>query len=290
MFNKKPDSYDKICSEKEIVNIRVDDIVPNPYQPRRVFIDEKIDELAKSISQYGLIQPIVVRGRRDGKFELVAGERRLRASKKLGMTEIKAVVMTAGEGDSAVIALIENIQRENLHFMEEAEAYEALLKDHNLTQEELAMRLGKNQSTIANKLRILRLSDYVKEAVVANRLTERHARALLRLHDEQSQLKLIDLIRKKNLSVKVTEELVEKQLQNMYEPKKQQPSGKMIKVLRDYRLFMNSIKTVIMQMKEADIDAQFKQTDEDDHVRIEIIIGKPGSSHLTAQSGEVNSL
>lgn len=289
MFNKKPASYDKFCSEKEIVNLPIDVIVPNPYQPRRVFIDEKINELAKSINQYGLIQPIVVRERKDGKYELVAGERRLRASKKLGKVEIKSIIMTAGEGDSAVIALIENIQRENLHFMEEAEAYEALLKDHEITQEELATRLGKNQSTIANKLRILRLSDYVKEAVIANRLTERHARALLRLHDEQSQLKLIDTIRKKNLSVKVTEELVEKQLQNLYEPKKAK-NGKMIKVLRDYRLFMNSIKTVIMQMKQADIEAQFRQYDEDDHVRIEIIVNKPGSSHLTAQSGEVNSL
>lgn len=290
MFNKKPDPYERLCSDNEVVSLPIDKIIPNPYQPRRVFVDEKIDELAKSISQYGLIQPIVVRERKDGNYELVAGERRLRASKKLEMATIRAIVMSAGEGDSAVIALIENIQRENLHFMEEAQAYETLLKDHGITQEELALRLGKNQSTIANKLRILRLPDYVKEAVIQNRLTERHARALLRLHDEQSQLKLVDMIRKKNLSVKVTEELVEKQLQNMYEPKAKAQSGKMIRVLRDYRLFLNSIKTVIMQMKEAEIDAQFRQTDEDDHVRIEIIINKPGSSHLTAPSGEVNSL
>ncbi len=165
---------------KRLVEVNVASIHPNPYQPRATFDEESIAELAQSIQQVGLLQPLLVRKVDDG-YELVAGERRLRAVTSLGMEKVACIVQQDIEDESsAMMALIENLQREDLHYLEEAQCYQKLLETYGLTQEELANRLGKSQSSIANKLRLLKLSDEVKAAMTEKRLSERHARALLK--------------------------------------------------------------------------------------------------------------
>lgn len=254
--------------------IPIDAIRPNPYQPRKVFSEDSLEELSQSIRQYGLLQPINVRKINHNHYELIAGERRLRASKRAGFTHIRAFVQNAVEQDSAVIALIENLQRENLHFFEEAEGYLNLMRDHGMTQDELAKALGKNQSTIANKLRILKLPKRVKEIILANKLTERHARALLRLHNEEMQIKLVGIIKNKNLSVKLTEELVEKTLRKLYGEIPEERSGqRVLFLMRDYRLYLNSIKRVVAALKKsgANITLDAKDMNEKLLINIEII-------------------
>ena len=210
--------------EREVARIPIEAIRPNPYQPRRVFAQEALEELCASIKQYGLLQPISVRKAGNDAYELIAGERRLRACRMAGLTTIDAIVFSAYEQDSAVIAMMENLQRENLHYMEEAEGYQNLIRDHGLSQDELARRLGKNQSTIANKMRILKLPLTVKRMLLQYNLTERHARALLRLHDEEMQVKIVNVIVQQNLNVKATEDLVERTLSRMYGIEAEEPT------------------------------------------------------------------
>ena len=184
----------------EILKIDIKDIIPNTYQPRKYFNDEALIELSESIKTHGIIQPITVRKR--GEFyELVAGERRWRAAKLAELEKVPCNIIDITDVQSAEIALLENLQREDLNFIEEAEAYYNLIHDHRFTQEQLATRMGKKQSTIANKLRILKLSEKVRELCVANNLTERHARALLSVQDEKLQLSILKKVIKGNLNV-----------------------------------------------------------------------------------------
>ena len=192
---------------KEIMNVRVDSIFPNAYQPRKFFNEEALEELSQSIKEHGIIQPITVRKMGD-KFELVAGERRWRAARMAELEVVPCNIIEITDTQSAEIALLENLQREDLNFMEEAEAYYNLINDHNFTQEELAKRMGKKQSTIANKLRLLKLSEKVRRLCLENNLTERHARALLSLPNEQLQLKVVKKVIANSLNVKKTEELI----------------------------------------------------------------------------------
>lgn len=263
--------------EREVARIPIDAIRPNPYQPRRVFSQEALEELCASIRQYGLLQPISVRKAGSDTFELIAGERRLRASKMAGMTHIDAIVFTAYEQDSAVIAMMENLQRENLHYMEEAEGYQNLIRDHGMSQDELARKLGKNQSTIANKMRILKLPLPVKRMLLQHNLTERHARALLRLHDEEMQLKIIQVIVQQSLNVKATEELVERTINRIYGieeevQEKKQPVCKGF--IRDTRLYINSIKTVVRQMTEAGVMAKMEACEKEGGMELRVWIPK----------------
>ena len=193
--------------EKIVIQIPIEEIVPNPYQPRRVFSEKSLEELKNSIESYGVLQPITVR-KKNEKFELVAGERRLRAAKLANLKTIPAIVHEVSDETSAVLALLENLQREDLNFIEEALGYENLIKEHNFTQQQLAEKLGKNQSTIANKLRILKLPESIKESLVQNGLTERHARALLKLPNEELMSQVVSKIIKNELTVKKTEKLV----------------------------------------------------------------------------------
>ena len=263
---------------KVVEPIPIDLITPNPYQPRRSFSAASIDELARSILRYGLIQPISVRRTREGGYELIAGERRLRASKRAGFTHINAIVYTAGEQESAVIALIENLQRENLHFFDEAEAYKNLLLEHGLTQEELARRIWTNQSNVANKLRILRLSPRVRSAINEGRLTERHARTLLRIRDEGTQLELIQRIRNEGLSVKETEDAVEKILDRLYEEEdpqpKQQRQSRRVGILRDGRLVVNSLQQLMEQFNSCGFESSYKMKDKGEFFEISIKVNK----------------
>ena len=185
---------------KNISYLSIDCVRPNPYQPRKQFNKGSLEQLCESIKQYGVIQPINVRRISTNNYELVAGERRLRAATMAGLKEIPAVVININDNDSAVIALIENLQREDLSYMEEAEGYNNLINEHGFTQEELAQKIGKSQSTIANKIRLLKLPPMVKKILSDNSLTERHARALLKLHDEQLQLKVLRRVCERGLN------------------------------------------------------------------------------------------
>src|SRR5699024_635066 len=171
-------------NEDEVVQLEVEKIIPNQFQPRTIFDDSKISELAQTLKTHGIIQPIVVRNLEDNKYEVIAGERRLRAAKSLKWDRIPAIIRNLTDTETASVALIENIQREQLTAIEEASAYVQLLELHGLTQEALAQRLGKSQSTVANRIRLLKLSQDVQEALLNKEITERHGRSLLKLDEE----------------------------------------------------------------------------------------------------------
>ena len=259
---------------KRLVEVNVASIRPNPYQPRATFDEESIAELAQSIQQVGLLQPLLVRKVDDG-YELVAGERRLRAVTSLGMEKVACIVQQDIEDESsAMMALIENLQREDLHYLEEAQCYQKLLETYGLTQEELANRLGKSQSSIANKLRLLKLSDEVKAAMTEKRLSERHARALLKLTDDKQRLDAVEKIAEKGLSVKETEQMVEKTLNKAYDEKQDgaKPRPKLMRIVRDYRLFMNTINQAVNQLRESGMTVEVEQSDRADGVDIKISV------------------
>lgn len=255
-------------SNDEVKQLPVDDIIPSPYQPRSVFDEDRIDELCQTIRTHGLIQPIVVRVR-DGQYELIAGERRLRAAKKIGMTTIPAIVRDFNDSQTASIALIENLQRENLTSIEEAVAYQQLIEIHQLTQESLAQRLGKSQSTIANKLRLLHLGDEVKDALLERKISERHARALLPLDAEQ-QIKVLDEIMKKDLNVKQTEQRVQffKQLRNKSEKPRR------VSFSKDIRLAINTIRQSVEMVNGSGMKIDMNEKDHQDYYEIMIKIPK----------------
>lgn len=265
---------DGAMGSKRLVEVNVASIHPNPYQPRATFDEESIAELAQSIQQVGLLQPLLVRKVDDG-YELVAGERRLRAVTSLGMEKVACIVQQDIEDESsAMMALIENLQREDLHYLEEAQCYQKLLETYGLTQEELANRLGKSQSSIANKLRLLKLSDEVKAAMTEKRLSERHARALLKLTDDKQRLDAVERIAEKGLSVKETEQMVEKTLNKAYDEKQDgaKPRPKLMRIVRDYRLFMNTINQAVNQLRESGMTVEVEQSDRADGVDIKISV------------------
>ena len=261
--------------EKTISMILIDMIRPNPYQPRRKFDNSSLDELCHSIEQYGVIQPINVRKAGKTHFELVAGERRLRAAAMAGHKKIPAIIVDIGENDSAIMALIENLQREDLGYIEEAEGYRNLIKEHGLTQEELAQKIGKSQSTIANKIRILRLSTTVKKTLVDNSLTERHARALLKIKDEQLQLKILQKVIERGLNVRKTEDLVQKALDKYCNPSDGKTyKGQVTKSIKDIRIFVNTIRQAIDIMKKSGVPARAAQIDRGEFLEFIVRIPK----------------
>lgn len=259
-------------SKKKIYDIPIDDILPNPYQPRKHFDIHALRELSQSIEQYGVLQPINVNKTKDGKYELVAGERRLRASKMAGLKVIPATIVDMSENDLAIVSLIENLQREDLNFFEEAQGYFQLISEHNLTQEELALKIGKNQSTIANKIRILKLPDSVKKLITEYNLTERHARALLKLPDEQLQIDVVKKIKKNNLNVKKTEELIEKTANNITDPKKKNKAK--VKMFKDMRIYINTLNHAVKMLKKSGVKVEAKQEDKEDYIEYIVKIPK----------------
>ena len=264
---------------KKVENIPIHLIKPNPYQPRKSFSSQGLEELAQSIREYGVIQPITVRRAGSDGYELIAGERRLRASKLAGLDYIPAILVNTYEQDSAIMAMIENLQRENLHFLEEAKGYASLIHDHGFTQEELASKLGKNQSTIANKLRILRLSEEVKELLIKENLTERHARALLKLPDNELQLKAVCQVVKNKLNVRDTEIIIDQyieKIQNKQKSIKKKPekAKRLFQRTKDLRIFINTIHNAINMMKDYGLAVQYKQIDKGDSIEITVRIPK----------------
>lgn len=264
----------QISMNNEVEYIPVDMIFPNPYQPRKNFSDSSLEELKNSIMMYGVLQPISVRKINEERYELIAGERRLRASKLAGMDVIPAVVLKADEVDSAIIALIENLQREDLDFLEEAEGYQNLLTNYNFTQEELAQKIGKSQSTIANKIRLLKLSPDILKIIKENNLTERHARALLRVHDEKIQFKILQQVIKKKLNVKETEELINKVLDSLENKEKIEKKRKLTRVLKDVRIYINTIKQAVNLMNKSGVKAVLNQVEGDDYLEFIVRISK----------------
>ncbi len=267
---------------RNITYVCIENIRPNPYQPRRQFNKASLEELCESIKQYGVIQPINVRRISANTYELVAGERRLRAATMAGLKEIPAITVSIDDNESAVIALIENLQREDLNYMEEAEGYNNLIGGHGFTQEELAQKIGKSQSTIANKIRLLKLPPIVKKILSDNSLTERHARALLKLHDEQLQLKVLKRVCERGMNVKKTEELVEKVIEKYSRAPKEQkenvPEKKFTKAIRDIRIFVNTIRQAIDLMKKSGVNAKAAQLDRGEYLEFIIRIPKNGNT------------
>lgn len=255
-------------AQDEVKNILVHEIVPSPYQPRTIFDDERLDELCQTIKTHGVIQPIVVRVR-NGKFEIIAGERRYRAVKKLGFNTVPAIIRDFNDSQAASIALIENLQREGLTAIEEAAAYQKLIDLHELTQESLAQRLGKSQSTIANKIRLLNLSEPVKHALLDRRISERHARALLSLNEEELQLKVLDDIISKELNVKQTEARV-----NFYKEAAKIKKTKRISFSKDIRLALNTIRQSVEMISGSGLQIETDEKDRGDHYEITIKIPK----------------
>ena len=257
--------------EENVKYISAELISPNVYQPRKIFNEEAIDELAKSIKSYGIIQPLSVRKMGENRFELVAGERRLRAAKKIGLKEVPVIIVDVTDKESAAIALLENIQREDLNFLEEAEAYYNLIKEHNYTQEQLAELIGKKQSTIANKIRLLKLSPDVRKILLENNLSERHARALLKLPTDELQKKVLRVIVRKNLNVKKTEELIENELIKITENNLAKDGKKRIKGIFTPKVYINTVKQVF---DKYGVTAQYTSKELEDRIQITVTIPK----------------
>ena len=254
---------------KEILKINVNDIIPNTYQPRRFFDEVALIELSQSIKEHGIIQPLTVR-KRGEIYELVAGERRLRAAKLASLGEVPCTLVDITDTQSAQIALLENLQREDLNYIEEAEAYYNLMNDHNFTQEEIASKMGKKQSTVANKLRLLKLSPRVRCLCLENSLTERHARALLSVTDEKLQLKIIEKVIKNGLNVKKTEELINKELLKLA-GKSLNSKNKNVKAVFPAKLYVNTIKQVFDKFN---IPANYKFNESEEYIQITMNIPK----------------
>lgn len=255
----------------EIVKISIDKVVPNIYQPRKYFNEEAIEELSQSIKEHGIIQPLTVR-KMGEVYELVAGERRLRAAKLAELTTVPCNIVDITDSQSAEIALLENLQREDLNYIEEAEAYYNLINDHNFTQDELAKRMGKKQSTIANKLRLLKLSSDVREICLQNRLTERHARALLTVPNEELQLKIIKKVINEGLTVKKTEELINKELLKLAGKELKERRKRNTKSVLPAKLYVNTIKQVFEKFA---IPAEYGFKDEEEFIEVTVKIPKP---------------
>ncbi|EEG76928.1 nucleoid occlusion protein [Dethiobacter alkaliphilus] len=270
--------------QEQIQYIAIANIRPNPYQPRKNIEEEKIYELAQSIKTYGLLQPVIARKSATG-YELVAGHRRLLACKKLGWAEVPAIVRELSNSAMATVALIENLQRENLSFLEEAQGYESLIREFKLTQEVLAQRLGKSQSTIANKLRILKLPREVKEKLQIQELTERHARALLKLPGEEDQLKILQEVCNLRYTVQQTEKRVADYLSNL-EPTAVKERKKVI--IRDIRIFLNTVRQAVSILEAGGLNARLQENDLGDS--IEVTIRLPKNKKNSAQAVKSTSV
>jgi len=260
----------------QVLQVNISDIKPNPYQPRKTFTEERIQELCESIKEVGIIQPLVVRKMGSG-YELVAGERRMRAAKAAGLLAVPVVVKQYTDQEVAQATLVENIQREDLNVLEEARAYDQLLMDFRLTQEELAKRLGFSQSTIANKRRLLKLADEVQEMLLAGKLNERQARALLRLDSHGAQAVVAKQVIEEDLTVKQVEDAVERflngeSIEDAMEAASIKPIRKLL--VRDVRIFVNSVRQAIHLMKQSGVSAQVEETDGDEFYEVVVRIPK----------------
>ena len=275
-MGKKP--WEKLLAKVngiKVLFIPLEEISRNPFQPRQEFNEIEIKELAKSIEMYGVLQPIVVRKAREG-YQLIAGERRYRACRMIGTATIPAIVQEMSDQEAAEVSLIENLQRKDLNYLEEAGAYAQLISEFGLTQEELAQRVGRSQSAIANKLRLLRLTKELRCLIVPETITERHARALLKLNSVDTQKEVLLAIYEKDLNVKETEEIVENLRQNnIPQGVNQTGKGQQVSiVIRDARIFLNTIKETVNRAKQIGIEMFMIETERDEEYEIVIRVPK----------------
>lgn len=253
--------------ERAIARIPIGSISASPFQPRRVFSEISIAELAESIRQHGLLTPLLVRRIGADQYELIAGERRLRALTLLGRTYAEAIVLSAYDRDCALLALVENLQRENLHYLDEAEAYRSILNEHAITQEQLAQTLSLSPSTLANRLRLLKLGEPVRAALRSSGLSERHARALLRLSDAAQQLDLIRNCAAQHLSVKQLESRIERILRT------DSARPHVSRVIRDNRIIINAVLDTVKELNRIGVRAESRVEEHADN--LEVIVRIP---------------
>lgn len=262
----------------QIILVPQEEIYPNPNQPRKRFDFDELESLAQSIRQNGIIQPIAVRVNAKGEYELISGERRLRASRLVGITQIPCIIMDASDEKSALFALIENMQRSDLGFFEEAQAIEKLITDYGMSRDEVCKKLGKAAPTISNKLRLLRLPEEIRLKITQENLTERHARALLRLTTISQIERALSIIAEKRLNVTETERLVTQILTN--DSRRRQPP---VKLFKDVRIFVNTLNHAVDTMRRAGIEADSAKSETDEYIEYIVRIPKTGNCVIKAR-------
>jgi ParB family chromosome partitioning protein len=245
-------------------------IHPSPYQPRRCFDETELQGLAESIKRNGLLQPVAVRRRIDGTYELFSGERRLRASRLAGMSEIPCIIHDIDDRKCAMLGLIENLQRQDLNMFEEAEGIKRLMIDWGMSQCEVAQRVGKSQSTIANKLRLLRLTDEQQYRILAAHLTERHARALIRIESARCRDGVLNEI----ISRKMTAAEAEDYIYRVLNPQNEQLPNRHMPVIRDMRIYVNTLAKAVDTIRRSGLDARSAETETDEYIEYTVFIPK----------------
>lgn len=262
----------------QIILVPQEEIYPNPNQPRTRFDFDELESLAQSIRQNGIIQPIAVRINSKGEYELISGERRLRASRLVGITQVPCIVMEANDEKSALFALIENIQRSDLGFFEEAQAIERLITDFGMSREEVCKKLGKAAPTISNKLRLLRLPEEIRMRITQENLTERHARTLLRLTSVSQMERAMSIIAEKRLNVSESERLVTQILTT--DSRHRQPA---VKLFKDVRIFVNTLNHAVDTMRRAGIEADSAKSETDEYIEYIVRIPKSRNCYIKAK-------
>lgn len=260
-------------SENKITEIPTIKIRPNKTQPRKIFEEDKLRDLAKSIEENGILQPLTVRKVSQSEYEIIAGERRLRAAVLAGFSKVPCIVIKCNDRESAVLALLENLQRCDLGIFEEARGISRLIRRYGITQEQAAKKLGKSQSTIANKLRLLNLTYDEQDWIIQAGLSERHARALLKIYDQELRKEALSKIIADNLNVAQSEELIENLLYNC-EAQDSTKKGTRKIVIKDIRIFINTINKAVSTMQQAGIDAVCKHRDSGDYIEYTVKIPK----------------
>ncbi len=262
----------------QIILVPQEEIFPNPNQPRKRFDFDELEGLAQSIRQNGIIQPIAVRVNEKGQYELISGERRLRASRLVGITRIPCIIMEANDSKSALFALIENIQRTDLSFFEEAVAIDKLINEYGMSRDEVCKKLGKAPPTISNKLRLLRLPEEIRLKIIQENLTERHARALLRLNNLSQIQRALSIISEKRLNVEESEKLIDQIMNN--DSRRRQPP---VKLFKDVRIFVNTLNHAVDTMRRAGIEADSAKSETDEYIEYIVRIPKTGNCVIKAK-------
>lgn len=262
----------RVKSTAEIYNIPQAMIVPNPNQPRKRFDYDELENLAQSIRENGILQPITVRKREDKKYELVSGERRLRAARLVGIVKIPSIVINIDDKSSAMFSIIENLQRQSLNFFEEAEAIEKLVGEYAMSREEVAQKLGLAPSTVSNKLRILRLPEEMRFELAKSGLTESHARALLMLEDDNQRARALSIIVDRHLNVAESERMINQMIN------RNNRSRNPLRGIRDVRLFINTLNHAVDTIRRAGVEADAARSETEEY--IEYVVRIPKSEQL----------
>ena len=269
----------------QVVAIPTEKLLPNPYQPRKQFKSEELLGLSESIKENGVLQPILVkRINNSDYYEIVSGERRLRASILANCQEMPCIVIECSGENSAMYSIIENIQRSDLSFFEEANAISHLMNSFGLTQAEIGKRLGKSQSALSNKLRLLRLPAEVRYFIEREGLTERHARAILKLSDQNQMWRVLNAVKEKHLNVEQTEEMIERMTDNTVKAR-----HNVVRIFKDVRIFVNTVNKAIETMRSAGIDASTNKTETDDYIEFYVKIPKTAQNQPEAREPRKNN-